>query len=224
MNVFMMIEYQAKNHSNETHKLNLPIATEQVVKTGNKMSNNKSSEFDNVTGDMIKYGPHILHQEITNNLNNIFESHSKEIGRSILKALPKPNKSKGPCKNLRPINLLITIRKILSNLTLQRINPKVNKYLSQSQSTYREGRSTTDIIWTYKWIIAKVQRQKGTKIFITGIDMTAAFNTILRKALLEELETFLNEDQIRMCRVLLSDTTISIRINNTTSEPFPLNI
>ena len=83
-------------------KLNLPITTEQVVNTVNKMSNNKSSDFDNVTGEMIKYGPHILHQEITNNLNNIFKSHSKEIdiGRSILKPLPKPNKSKGPCKNL----------------------------------------------------------------------------------------------------------------------------
>ena len=111
--------------------------------------------------------------------------------------------------------MLITIRKILSNLTLQRINPKVNKYPSQSQSAYREGRSTTDIIWAYKWIIAKVQRQKGTKIFITGIDMTAAFVTILRKELLE--------DEIRMCRVLLSDTTISIRINNTTSELTKMN-
>ena len=43
------------------------------------MSNNKASGFDNVSGEMLKDAPHILHHEITNNLNNIFESHSKEI-------------------------------------------------------------------------------------------------------------------------------------------------
>ena len=38
------------------------------------------------------------------------------------------------------------MRKILSTSTLQRIKDKVDNFLSQSQSAYRENQSTTDII------------------------------------------------------------------------------
>ena len=40
--------------------------------------------------------------------------------------------------------------------------------------------------------------------YVTGIDMTAAFDMILRQELLEELRTFLDEDEVRLCRVLLT--------------------
>ena len=56
-------------------------------------------------------------------------------------------------------------------------------------------------------------------MYVTGIDMAAAFDTILRHQLLEELKTFLDEDEVRLC-----NTTISIKINNKLSEPFPSNI
>ena len=44
-----------------------------------------------VTGEMIKYGPIILHKVISDSLNNIFETHNLEIniGKSILKPLQK---------------------------------------------------------------------------------------------------------------------------------------
>ena len=49
----------------------------------------------------------------------MFENHSDEINISKLRLFPlqKPNKEKGPLKNLRPINLLNTSRKILSMIT-----------------------------------------------------------------------------------------------------------
>ena len=66
--------------------------------------------------------------------------------------------------------------------------------------------------------------QKGTQVYVTGIDMKAAFDTILREELLEELRTFLDEDEVRLGRVLLRNATISIKINDKLSEPFPSNI
>ena len=112
-----------------------------------KMSNNKAAGEDGIANEMIKYGPEELHQEIANILNERFESHKNELntGESVLLPIPKPNKQKGPLKNLRPINLLNTIRKLLSNITLGRIQEKVDTYISPSQSAYRRGRSTSDV-------------------------------------------------------------------------------
>ena len=41
--------------------------------------------------------------------------------------------------------------------------------------------------------------------------MSSAFDTILRKELVQELETFLAEDEMRMIRVLLSDTKMIVK-------------
>ena len=78
----------------------------------------------------------------------MFENQWDEIniGKSNLILLQKPNKEKEPLKNIRPINLLKTSRKILSITTLHRIQEKVEQYLSASQAAYRPKRSTGDIV------------------------------------------------------------------------------
>ena len=51
-------------------------------------------------------------------------------------------------------------------------------------------------------------------MYITGIDMSAAFDTIHRHTLLNELSNFIEEDELRMARLLLSNTTITIKTDN----------
>ena len=59
-------------------------------------------------------------------------------------------------KNLRPINFLNTSRRILSIITLNRIQEKIEQYLSASQAAYRLKQSTDDIVWAHRFIIGKV--------------------------------------------------------------------
>ena len=154
-------------------KLNTPITFEEVQKCSKKLNNNRAAGYDKIPAELIKYGPDILHSEITRILNNIFEKHEEiPTNHALLLPLPKPNKPKGPKKNLRPINLLPSIRKILSLITVKRIQAKVNNYISNSQAAYRMNRSTTDCLWAYRWITAKIQKEKKT-IYITGIDMSS---------------------------------------------------
>ena len=56
------------------------------------------------------------------------------------------------------------------------------------------------------------------KIYITGIDMSSAFDIIKREKLLEILSSFLNSDEIRMIQLLLSNTTLKIKLNNVNKE------
>ena len=110
------------------------------------------------------------------------------------------------------------IRKTLSMITLNRISGKENKYLSQSQSAYREGRSTTDAIWVHRLIIAKTMLYKDQRINVTGLDMSSAFDTIDRAELMSILSEIL--DEVRMCRLLLSDTKMKTRFGDNNEEVF----
>ena len=61
------------------------------------------------------------------------------------------------------------------------------------------------------WMAAKSQRyQEATKIL--GIDMSRAFDTIRRDKLMHILETFLDDSELRMIRLLLADTTLESQL------------
>ena len=66
-----------------------------------------------------------------------------------------------------------------------------------------------------------------TTIKISGIDrpMSAAFDTINRRHLLEIVKSTVDEDEHRLIQFLLSGTVIDTRINGTsTSKPFTSNV
>ena len=54
--------------------------------------------------------------------------------------------------------------------------------------------------------------------------MSAAFDTIKREELLKILSKVVGDDELRMIRLLLSDTTLDIKMNDVTTTKFPSNI
>ncbi len=212
--------------SGDPKQLNSRITIEQVTVAVRAMSNHRAPGYDNVAVELIKYAPECIHQEIAHILNDTLENHNDlHLGSGILAALWKPGKPKGPVKNLRPIILLTVLRKILSKIALARLKPVLENFISQSQCAYRSNRSTTDVIWGYRWIIAKVQEYVNLEIFVTGIDMTAAFDTINRQKLITLLSTIAEDDEIRMVRLLLSRTSIKIKVRGVNNpESFNTNV
>ena len=68
-------------------------------------------------------------------------------------------------------------------ITLNRIYGKINEYLSASQAVYRKDRSTTDIVWARRFIIAKSMMYQNSEMHIVGLDMSSTFDTIDRAEL-----------------------------------------
>ncbi|GFR75486.1 retrovirus-related Pol polyprotein LINE-1 [Elysia marginata] len=205
--------------------LDKPITAGEVRKSLDRLKNNTASGQDGISAELLKYGTKALDEQLAVTFNDTFEKHQDPniyVGELI--AIPKPGKPKGPPKNLRPITLLNTIQKALSIITLNRIRPQVEKYLSPSQSGFRPDRSTADVVWTHKWLAAKTNAE-NVEIKITGIDMSAAFDTIDRKALLDILKTIVDEDEVRIIRFLLSNTVVNTKVNKATEEkPFISNV
>ena len=54
--------------------------------------------------------------------------------------------------------------------------------------------------------------------------MSSPFDTIRREQLIGILKRFLEEDEVRMIQLLLSNTTLDIRINNADTEPYASNM
>ncbi len=205
--------------------LNRPITRHEVKRAIMAMASRKAAGKDNLPVELLKYAPDIVFQKIADAINGVFEKHEKlDTGSGALVPLQKPPpKKKGPVKNLRPINLLPVIRKVLSKIGLSRSKQCIENHLSFSQSAYREGRMTTDIVWAYKWLLAKVQEYDIT-IYVTGIDMSSAFDTMDRHKLLEIAERIMDEDGQRILRILLSETSVEVRVKGAQTKPFTTNI
>ena len=194
--------------------LDNPVSAEEVEKALKGMTNSRAA-YDNMAAELLKYAPSVIHEEISKALNELVEEQKDiDVGAGKIAPIEKPKKPMpGPAANLRPITLLKVIRKVLSKITLNRLRPTMEEYLSPSQCAYRNGRSTTDAIWSYRWMLAKVQKE-DIVIYTTGIDMTAAFDTIDRTKLVQLIEEIADPDTARLVRILLSDTTLQVKLAN----------
>ena len=179
-----------------------PIRSWEVSEAIKKLNNGRSPGPTNIVSEQYKAANGVIAKEIAAMINN--NNFDDELGSGIVVAIPKPGKPRNVA-NLRPITLLNNIRKILSLVILQRIRSKVEQFISPSQSAFRRNRSTGDAVWAHKFIVAKAYKYQWT-INILGIDLSKAFDTIDRSKLLTVLESFLDEDEIKLITLLLTDT------------------
>ena len=99
------------------------------------------------------------------------------IEQGVLIPLQKPGKPKGDLKSLRPVVLLNSIRKVFSLVVLECVRSQVDRYLPASQSAFRKGRSTADVVFA-KRVLTNIVQDKVTELHILGIDLYRAFDTV----------------------------------------------
>ena len=86
----------------------------------------------------------------------------------------------------------------------------------------QKGRSTSNILWCHRFLAARIQNvQEG--IMVTGIEMILPFDTTERTKLIEIVESFLREDEMRIIRILFSNTTLDIKSSSNISNSFDAN-
>lgn len=56
-------------------------------------------------------------------------------------------------------------------------------------------------------------------MYITGIGMPSAFDTIIREELVKILEKIVGDDEVRMCK-LLFNTTLDVKMQGVQTEKF----
>ena len=202
------------------------ITADEVFNVVRDMKSGKAIGPDGLPIEVLKAGGKEVAAFVAEVLNESYSLHkSVGLGDGILRALQKAGKQAGPLANLRPIVLLTLLRKVLSLVVLRRIRDKVDIYLSASQAGFRRGRSTSDIIWAYRWLAGKATRYQKV-LFILGLDMSRAFDTINRAKLMRILreDVKLDEDALRLIQSLLADTNLKVKLGQFLSSAFQTTI
>ncbi|OQR89066.1 hypothetical protein ACHHYP_06489, partial [Achlya hypogyna] len=199
--------------------LTTPITPEELYSAIKKLRNNRACGPDGMPAEVLKAVADLA-APLAQLLNDGFAlGQPIQLGEGTLICLQKPNKPQGVCSSLRPIVLLNCIRKAVSLVVLARIQEKLDRQIGAYQSGFRPARSTADAVWTHKWLVARI-RQYQEQFFILGIDFSRAFDTIDRAKLLTVLQGFLNDDEVRLVRMLLTSTTLRLRIGGASHSPF----
>ena len=138
-------------------EMKTPFTGDEVKKAVKSLKNNKSPGADNLKAELIKYGPSVLNDRIAEIYNDMARTgeYPIEVKEGILIPLPKPGKKQGPPGHLRPIILLSILRKILAICLIRRIAHKIYQRIPITQAAYREGRSTTELIFAFKMLAEK---------------------------------------------------------------------
>merc|ERR1712112_158607 len=92
--------------------------------------------------------------------------------------IPKGKKDKSTLKNFRPITLLNIVYKIWAIIFTNRLTPYMNLLTQETQSAYKTGRSTIDIL---SLIQNQIQNEDTRQLIL--IDLSKAFDSIDRNIL-----------------------------------------
>ena len=101
--------------------------------------------------------------------------------------LYKNKGDKGDCNNYRGISLLSITGKAFARIILKRLHVLAARVLPESQSGFRSGRSTIDMIFALRQVQEKCQEQ-NVPLHIAFVDLTKAFDTVSRSGLYMVLE------------------------------------
>lgn len=142
----------------------------------------------------------------------------------VMPLLKKPGLDKKAPENYRPISNLSSISKILERLVLAQLRPHLlgSQNYSQLQSAYRAGHSTETALLS---VLNDVYTAGENKMFtvVIGLDMSAAFDTISHRVLLDRLQSDFGISGVALSWIesYLSDRSQFVKIGRFSSLSTP---
>ena len=129
-------------------------------------------------------------------------------------ALPKPKKPLEDPKGYRPIALLCVPYKILERLLYARLEPVINPKLLKEQAYFRRRKSTMDQVTLLIQDI-KDSFQRGEKVSIVLLDLTAAYDTVwLRGLHLKLLQMTPDQHMVGFIMGMLTNCSFTLHTND----------
>jgi hypothetical protein len=121
-----------------------------------KLKRYKSQGTDRILAELIQAGSEIVHSEIHELLNSIWNTEKlpDQWKESILIPIHKKG-DKTDCSNYRGISLLTPSYKMLLNILLSRLISYVGEIIGDHQCGFRRNTSTTDKIFFIRKILEK---------------------------------------------------------------------
>jgi hypothetical protein len=203
-----------------------PVTSFEVEIAANALKNGKAVGPDKTPNELLKYAGEKMFEISASSINKCFEENKvlDAVGQCYITPLKKPGKAPDDEKSLRPLTLCNGTRKLLSLITLKRIEDKVDAYTGSWQCAFKKNRSCGDLVWCQRMLTSVVMEKKWS-FHKLGLDMSSAFDTIKRQTILDLLiDAGCNEDEVRLVRFLLSNIKIKVKVNTELSLEFESSI
>jgi hypothetical protein len=196
------------------------IRPTEVLVAMKKLSNGRSIGPDGIPGELYKYAGEAAAAVLAEDFNQMFEDQVLMVTliEGLLVPLNKPGKEHVK-EHTRPITLLNAVRKILSLVAVERMREPVAQFVGLSQCGFRQGRSTAEVAWGFAWLKASAWRYRRA-IHVVGIDMSKAFDMVLRGKLMVVLEEICSPSVCRIVRVLIAQIRLRVTILREVGEIF----
>ncbi len=203
-------------------------ATEEEVRKLISSSPNKSCDLDPCPTSLVKDCIDLLVTPITNIINlslseGIFPDCFKQALISPL--LKKPSLPKNEFKNYRPVSNLNFISKIMEKVVASQIKSHVDRFGldNEFQSAYKSFHSTETALLSVQNDIYEAMG-KGEVTALTLLDLSAAFDTIDHRILLDRLADWfgITKGALKWLVSYLKNRSQSINIQGNVSIPITL--
>ncbi|RXN14061.1 RNA-directed DNA polymerase from mobile element jockey-like protein [Labeo rohita] len=170
-------------------ELDTPPTVEELSKAIDCLACGKAPGNDGIPPEVLKSGKPALLQPLHNLLCLCWEQGyiPQDMRDAKIITLYKNKGDRSDCNNYRGISLLSTVGKVFARVALAHLQVLASRVYPESQSGFRVGRSTVDMIFSLRQLQEKCQEQQ-MPLYIAFIDLTKAFDLVSRSGLFSLLQ------------------------------------
>ena len=167
------------------HRMDRIPSLDEVKSSIKQINSGKAPGLDGIPVELLKIGGENLASAV---LRLIITSWGEvpipqDWIDGILVSIYKGKGSKSVCDNYRGITLLEAVGKVLARLLLNRLMDDIcPSVIPETQSGFRSGRGTTDMVFAARQFQEKCIEQQ-VPLYQVFVDLTKAFDTVNREAL-----------------------------------------
>ena len=201
-----------------------PISEEEIETIIKGLKNDRSTGVDEIPAEALKCLDSKGISVITKMINDIYVTGEipPDFKECIYIPIPKEKKAE-QCSQFRTISLITHASKILLQVIKKRITPIIERQLTDNQMGFRKGKGTRDGIFQLRQLTERMI-EKNKNLYAAFIDYSKAFDKVKHQKLIEILKKAgIPEVEIRLIVNLYWGQTAVVRIDNETSENFPIS-
>ena len=202
------------------------ITMEELKKALKSTAAGKAPGLDGIPSDILKNGGEKLCEALLGLLNRCLLSGTvpQDFRRdALIVTIYKRKGDRAECGNHRGISLLVIAGKVLSKIVLNRLKFISEEVLPESQSGFRAGRSTSDMIFTLRQLQEKAAEQHQP-LHVVFVDFRKAFDTVDRTTLWKFLEIYGCPDKlINIIKQFHYEMKAQVSVGGEPSDAFVVN-
>ena len=191
-----------------------------------QLNTGKAPGIDGIPVELLLHGGENLHQAVHS--LNLRVWHDEPMPQdwidAFLVSLYKGKGKKSVCGSYRGITILEAVGKVFARLMSNRINEFIcPKVIPESQSGFRPGRGTADMIFSARQLQEKCVEQR-MPLYQVFVDLTKAFDTVNRDALWIVLGKYgCPPDFVDKFKQLHRSMKAQVNFDGQLSEKFPVD-